>query len=258
MRAGRVGAGDDRRRPTRRRDRPATGSTCISGASNTSWPRARSAAAVRAPSACGRVTTTRIQSKKSRAGVLLAARGRHRRRSSPHPRSAPATAVSCAALPSGFTIRPRKCSTPPDSVAWPAIGVRHEPSSTARKARSQATAIGGIGVIDARQHVARAAVVVARFDADGALRRPPAGILRRDMICGRVRLQPEPLQPGEREHRGVGLALRRACAAASRHCRAAARRADRAACAWRSPAAAATRCRPSRRAAARRAMRPCG
>ena len=35
-------------------------------------------------------------------------------------------------LPSGVTIRPRKTSAPSISRAWPAIGVRHEPSSTAR------------------------------------------------------------------------------------------------------------------------------
>src|SRR5262249_46740631 len=69
---------------------------------------------------------------------------------SSRPASAPSIAVSSAgpvrdtasaALPSGFTIRPENCTTPPASRAWPAIGVLHDPSSTARNARSHARAI---------------------------------------------------------------------------------------------------------------------
>ncbi len=60
------------------------------------------------------------------------------------------------------------------------------------------------GVIDARQQVTHAAVFLACFDADGALRRRRQEFFDRHGFC-RLRLQPEPLQPGEREDDGVGL-----------------------------------------------------
>src|SRR5262249_12340516 len=56
-------------------------------------------------------------------------------------RGGPVRDTASGALPSGFTIRPEKCTTPPASRAWPAIGVLHDPSSTARNARSHARAI---------------------------------------------------------------------------------------------------------------------
>ncbi len=94
----------------------------------------------------------------------------------------------------------------PETSAWPPIGVLQEPSSSARNARSQATAVEGVGVIDARQHLAHARVVLARLDADGAL--PDR---RQEFVHahdpGRVLRQPEPLHAGERQQRGVDLAV---------------------------------------------------
>src|SRR5579862_7627012 len=56
----------------------------------------------------------------------------------------PRAAVKCAvaaSVPSGARTSPLKVSVSPLTVARPAIGVRHEPSSAAWKARSQMTAI---------------------------------------------------------------------------------------------------------------------
>ena len=132
-------------------------------------------------------------------------------------------------LPSGRAIRPRKCSASPDSVACPAIGVLQEPSSSARKARSQAIAVERVGVIDARENLARARVVRARLDADGALRRPPAEIHRHRHDRGRVLRRGRAASSRRAPEWWRRLRRRRACAAASRHCRAAARPAGRAA-----------------------------
>jgi hypothetical protein len=44
-------------------------------------------------------------------------------------------------IPSGVKVSPLKCSRPFLICAYPAIGVLHEPSSSLRKARSQAIAI---------------------------------------------------------------------------------------------------------------------
>ena len=94
--------------------RHATGSMRSSGASTTSWPRARSACAVRSPSGSGRVTRSRTPhagAKKSAPARALSSR----------PASAPSAAASAAAparvvsntsLPSGLAIRPRKRSAP--------------------------------------------------------------------------------------------------------------------------------------------------
>ena len=44
-------------------------------------------------------------------------------------------------VPSGESTCPRKRNVFPSSVAWPAIGVRQEPSRTPRNARSQISAV---------------------------------------------------------------------------------------------------------------------
>ena len=52
----------------------------------------------------------------------------------------PSISTSCQRLPSGVRIMPAKRIASPSTVAWPAIGVRQEPSRAPRKARSQLTA----------------------------------------------------------------------------------------------------------------------
>ena len=89
--------------------------------------------------------------------------------------------------------------------AWPAIGVRQEPSSTARKARSAASAVAVSAIVDRGDQRARRGVVGARLDADGALAD------RRQKFVdvehgGRRREEPEPLQPGDRKQRRVDFA----------------------------------------------------
>src|SRR6516165_9684498 len=54
--------------------------------------------------------------------------------------AAPCRFVSRTPLPSGLAIKPRKRNRPAATTAWPAIGVRQEPSSTVRKARSAVSA----------------------------------------------------------------------------------------------------------------------
>eukprot|EP00958_Prasinococcus_capsulatus_P015767 scaffold1690_cov366-Prasinococcus_capsulatus_cf.AAC.3 len=55
---------------------------------------------------------------------------------------APVREASTIWVPSGDATRPRNCMSPFSSLwAWPAIGVRHEPSSAARNARSHTTAM---------------------------------------------------------------------------------------------------------------------
>ena len=109
--------------------------------------------------------------------------------------------------------------------------------------------VRGVGVIDRGEQVARFGVVRTRLDADGALPDRRQKCLRR-----RGRRSRRRRGRGASGRRAPAASRRRrprrACAAASRRCRAAARRRDRAAGASPSPAAAATRCRPSRLAGA--------
>ena len=64
---------------------------------------------------------------------------------------------------------PRKRTSPSRNRAWPAIGVRQEPSSTARKARSSGDRSGGVGIVDGGDQRAGLGIVRARLDADRAL-----------------------------------------------------------------------------------------
>ena len=90
-------------------------------------------------------------------------------------------------------------------MAWPAIGVRQEPSSTARKARSAAQRGGGVAIVDGVEQRARARVVVARLDGDDPL--PDRG---QEFVAGSIAVaaaaQAEALEAGEREQGGVDLA----------------------------------------------------
>ena len=154
-------------------------------------------------------------------------------------------------------IMPRNRRPPPKMVAWPAIGVRHEPSSTARNARSAASALAVVGVIDRRQQVSRPSVVAARLDGDGALPDRRQKVVDVEHRGRRVR-QAEPLQSGQRQQRGVGRALvelaqARLDIAAQRHDPEIGTQPQRPA-----PAGATTRCRWSRRAAAPGWILPCG
>ena len=54
--------------------------------------------------------------------------------------AAPPRVTVCATLPSGLTIIPSKAIRSPSIRASPPMGVRHEPSSTARNARSAESA----------------------------------------------------------------------------------------------------------------------
>ena len=101
---------------------------------------------------------------------------------------------------------PRKFTWPLATVAWPAIGVRHEPSSAARNARSHASAVAVSASIDRRQQRAGLGVVGAGLDADRALpdrRQEFVELEHRRRRIGET----EPLQPGQRQQRRVGLAL---------------------------------------------------
>ena len=53
----------------------------------------------------------------------------------------PVNSTSYHSVPSGVMMSPRKRNTPSSISARPAIGVLHEPSSDARKLRSQAIAV---------------------------------------------------------------------------------------------------------------------
>ena len=89
--------------------------------------------------------------------------------------------------------------------AWPPIGVRQEPSSTARKARSAATRGRGIGIVDLGDERARRGIVGAGLDADRALADRRQKFVDVEQ-CRRGVEQAEPLQAGDREQRRVGLA----------------------------------------------------
>ena len=94
---------------------------------------------------------------------------------------------------------------PPSTRAWPPIGVRQEPSSTARKARSAASAVAVSAIVDRGDQRARRGVVGAGFDPDGALadRRQESSGSRMAVAADN---EPEPLQSGDRQQRRVDLA----------------------------------------------------
>ena len=161
----------------------------------TIWPRARSAAAVRSASGSGRVTRSRMAQARMKKSALA------RSRNSP-PASAPSSAAASRAafaqnLECFAAVRLDDDAAEAERsvvriVAWPPIGVRQEPSSTARKARSAASAVAGIGIIDRLDERAGSCIVRARFNADGALadgRHEVVGIEN----CRCRRQKPEPL-----------------------------------------------------------------
>ena len=182
---------------------PATVSIRSKGASNASCPLARRRSAVRAPSGSGRVTSRRMSSsrirrpRKNPRRRARAIRRPRRRRAARRPGGLPLRVVPCASLPSGRTISPRKCRVSPRSTAWPPIGVRHEPSSTARKRRAPPRTAACVSAWSiGADRGARVRVVHARLDGERAL----AG--RRQELVGRQDrgrdvAEAQPLQPGE-------------------------------------------------------------
>ena len=174
----------------------------------TSWPRARSACAVRSPSGSGRVTRRRTPhtgAKKSAPARCLssapgigAERAPHRQRRR-HARFRPPRCRRAARSGRETATRLRR------KAAWPAIGVRQEPSSTARKARSAAER--GRGVADHRWRPADAHVRVSPSRASIAMRpaRPRAKTPRSQNRRRGVG-EPQPFEPGERQQSGVDLA----------------------------------------------------
>ena len=209
--------------------------------------------------ACARVG---LRARDEKAHVSARRNRRGARRFSSAPASAPsATASRRVPARSSRTPRCRRAAgscresemRSPSSTACPAIGVRHEPSSTARNARSASQRHAGIRMVDLRQQPARARVVAARLDRRSRPARPPAETpphraARSPCRQGRAASGRRAPAASRRPRR------RRACAAASRHCRAAAPRKYPAAAASPSPDAAAMRCRPPRRAAGRAAL----
>ena len=143
----------------------------------------------------------------------------------------------------------------PSITAWPAIGVRQEPSSAARKARSQASAcpVGtswiAASIASTRASPMRLSMQIAPWPGAGGKS------VERHQV-GDDMLEPQPLQPGIGEDACRRRRLRRACAAASAHCRETSPRRDPAACGGSAPGAAATTSRPWRRAAVRRSSAP--
>ena len=147
-------------RPPRARRRSPTGSR------RRASTRRRWAAAARA-----RCPTSARSPRRSRTWSSTPTARGSRRSSCSRRRSAssPSRLVSCASLPSGFTIMPRKRSRPPT----PSRG-RRSACGTSRRARRgtrarHASARRGVGVIDRREQVARPRIVGARLDADRAL-----------------------------------------------------------------------------------------
>ena len=116
------------------------------GSSSTSCPIASSSRAVSAACSCGRVTSTSIgQAGGAPPDQVGRVRRTSRARSSrsglgakPMPPAAHrhAASIRSTARPSGLATRPRKRRLAPSSSARAAMGVRQEPSSAARKARS--------------------------------------------------------------------------------------------------------------------------
>ena len=143
-----------------------------------------------------------------------------------------------------------KARRPPTIVAWPAIGVRHEPSSTARNARSAASAVAVSAWLIGASRSRVFASSRAGLDADRAL--PDR---RQKFVELETRPSPRPRGRAASARRAPAASRRprprRACAAASRRCRAASTtfRSGRSRRSQRLPAQR-RRCRPPRRAAA--------
>ena len=132
----------------------------------------------------------------------------------------PRRSVAISSEPSGLAIRPRRYSAPSASrIAWPAIGVRHEPSSTASIACSAATQVAVAAWL-----IAASQPRIRRIVDRGTRCRPRPG---RRRAASRLpapacrHAQAEPLEPGQREQGRLDLAGLALGAAACRHCRAA-------------------------------------
>ena len=130
-----------------------------------------------------------------------------RRRRGPSPRrrlAGPRRSVAISSEPSGLAIRPRRYSAPSLSrIAWPAIGVRHEPSSTASIACSAATQVAvGAWLMAASQPIMRASstrhsMQTAPWPTAGSISSSGTGV----PTC-----EAEPLQPGQRQQGRLDLA----------------------------------------------------
>src|SRR5664280_2988349 len=166
----------------------ATGSTRSSGATNTACPRARKAAAVRSLSVCGRVTTRRMSFfpahdlfrkpvstfrdhalvKESGAGLRFEFASRF---ASDQDRIL--AKARSGDVVRGGAIRPRDQPAEMNRIAGN-IGVTADRRLAGAVEHREKGALAGkrsrrVGVIDTRQNFARARIVFARLDADGAL-----------------------------------------------------------------------------------------
>jgi hypothetical protein len=175
---------------------------------------------VRVASGSGRVTSKAHVSRKEIGGRAALQLPRPRPRQRDGVFAAAAAARLEASLPSGRRIMPRNESASPSSTACPAIGVRQEPSSTARNARSQASADAGVGMIDLRQQFARARIVGARLDRDRALpdrRQEFCAVEQRRRLVGKPSRFSPPAPAASRRPRRLELAQPRLDIAAQRH-----------------------------------------
>src|SRR5665213_3858934 len=187
----------------------AIGSTCSSGATSTSCPRARNAAAVRSLSACGRVTTTRMSFypahdlirkpvptfrdhaliKKSRAGNLfqgaagVGADGDRIVAAAGHRGFMRGAAVRLGDQATELQPAARQRGVAGDRRIAGAVELGEKRALASDCNRS-------VGMIDARQQFARAHVARARLNTVGAL---PGGGNKffRAHDLGRTRHQPE-------------------------------------------------------------------
>ena len=116
---------------------------------------------------------------------------------------------------------PRNADPPGVDRAWPAIGVRQEPSRTARKARSAASAAPVSASTIRPSAACVAASSVRSRQPDRALADGRQKIVDIEQ-GGRAMRQPKPLQPGIGQTASRRLRPARPCAAGSPHCRAAA------------------------------------
>ena len=104
-------------------------------------------------------------------------------------------------------------------IAWPAIGVRQEPSSTARKARSAASAIRRYPVVDGGQQRRGSSASSARV----SIATTPCPHRRQEIIESRARRSQPRRGRAASARRAPARSHRprrhRACATGSRHCR---------------------------------------